>query len=144
IDGRNGKPGWRDLTPPALVAAFDANGKCFPPFFRPSNEGDTDPAAVSEVDFLMDLPRRLDFAELQKQQSAAHDEELRRCIKDGVGCIRDWLEHQEKRTREAHDGLLKFCAERFKDSNEEPLQIPDLGFTEALLKSFLRTAPWYV
>jgi hypothetical protein len=148
IEARGDQPGWRELTPPALVERAAALGESdhdrFPQFFQAS-DSQVPPSQVPPHDFFEQLPRQLDLAELQRQAVVDHLAESFELSRQGIGLLRAWVQQRNEQTRRAHAGLLAFCLERFTNpSDGEPYQIPETAFTSALSESFLRTAPWYL
>ncbi|QQL45872.1 hypothetical protein [Sulfuriroseicoccus oceanibius] len=139
IESRNGRPGWRELTPPAMVEGFDhrvsATGDEFPTFFRLS-EG-----TASTTD-LAALTTTFQAAELQKVKIASHEDELTHLQRTARSSTEEWIKESRASIAATRDGLLKFCTGMMTDrSTGEPLQIPSIKFANALNDSFIRTAP---
>lgn len=142
-------PDWRERTPPALVARFDA--ECaddptlrFPQFFQLStDDGANAPTAVAESRFLANLPPTLDPAALQLQLLRDHLNELRRAGREACRDVDAALDRRRAATRAAFDGLFERCRAQFVDAAGRPRQIASPEFNAALDASFRRTAPWH-
>lgn len=164
IEARRDQPGWRELTPPALVARFDgtdqaepaatesassatssATGAGFPQFFElGETEEANHPARISAERFLCHLPRQLDLTSLQLRQLEDQWQELRQQLRAALQAVEAWRLEQARHVAELHEGLLALCRRPFSDLNDQPLQLTTPDFSLALKESFSRTAPWYV
>ncbi|MFM9069111.1 MAG: hypothetical protein ACKOUR_17530, partial [Planctomycetota bacterium] len=149
IEARRDQPGWRELTPPALVARFagedSRTGAGFPQFFELRETYEANPTATIPADrFHCHLPKKLDLTAQQRQQLDDQWRELRRVLREALVTVDTWREARRRAVAEAQTGLLAFCRRPFTDLNEQPLQLTTPDFSLALKESFTRTAPWYV
>ncbi len=139
IEGREGRPGWRNLTPDHLVKRFkenyDADSNELPQFY-PLDEG------VETKSDLLSLPANLEIADLQQIKIDDHRTELEKLITKARHALHEWLRLSTTKVTSTHAGLLEFCVAMMTDrATGEPLQIPSSQFAAALNESFIRTAP---
>jgi len=145
MEKRRDQPGWRELTPPELVARFQSADP-LPQFFSLSaTDAISNPIqpAESEARFLVNLPRQLDPASLQRQKCDDNWTDLKKLVRNSLKVIEEWREQKCREANETHIGLLKYCLDNvFKDAHTgEPWQILTAEFTDAFQESWLRTAP---
>lgn len=150
VGPRDGEPGWKELTPPALVEGFERLSSTYgkdgrlPQFYEVAlGAEDQLPSTIPESRFLKSLPRRLKPAELQRDRLRSNLREIRQRMTDDLAQARDWARDECARGERVHDGLLQFCQEQFTGPHGEPLQKLDKRDINDLRKSFERTAPWY-
>lgn len=140
---RPGKPSWDALTPPELVQRFTTQNP-LPQFFAVATTVDENqPERISSDRFLTHLPAQLDMAELQREKAAYNERKLSEQVQSDLGRIRQWRLEQDKVAHKMFQGLLDFCAARFRNDKGEPLQTPSGNFSQAFQESLWRTAPWY-
>lgn len=140
-------PGWRELTPPTLVERFSQpEGKDFPQFFQADPDPILNrPADIAQERFLINLPRRLDPAELQSGKMADAWNRLQSFTLQCVQTIRDDQRAQLQLANEMHAGLLQMCVEQFRDPvTGDGMQALSPEFTIGFEKSIRRTAPRWV
>lgn len=139
IEGREGRIGWRDLTPDYLVERFatdyDADSSELPQFYPLA-------AGTRTKSDLLSLPGSLEIADLQQTKIDDHRTELEKLITQAKSTLREWLRVSTTKVASTHAGLLEFCVAMMTDrATGEPLQIPSSQFAAALNESFIRTAP---
>jgi hypothetical protein len=155
--------GWEDYTPRGLLQGSADNeprqtngadsGKSterFPMFYtaEPRHfDSQQDIKYIQNIPreyWLVELYRQLEPGQLQQQAARSHVQELQQLVKKSLGALERWRADCEENTREAYQGLLRFCRNLFADERDEPKQIANQQFMSGLHEAIIRNAPWLV
>jgi len=142
----DGQPGWRELTPPALVEKFDGNGERLPQFFVISPlQSENEPMQVHEAKFLENLPGHMNAAELQQTKMSGTWSRVVDEMRKAIQTTESLMKARQKRAGELHDGLRDFCTSLLFDPVAKvPRQVLTPEFMEAFKESLEKTAPAFV
>lgn len=146
IEKSDDQPGWRELTPSALVEKFGKNGERLPQFFviSPLQSGN-EPMQVGEAKFLENLPGHMNPAELQQTKISGTWSRVADEMREAIQTTESLMKARQKRAGELHDGLRDFCtALLFDPVANVPRQVLTPEFMEAFKESLEKTAPAFV
>lgn len=143
IEKSDEQPGWRELTPPALVEKFGRNGERLPQFFAISpQQSENEPMQVGEAKFLENLPSHFNAAELQRTKMSGTWSRVADEMRKAIQTTESFMKARQKRAGELHDGLRDFSTSLLHDPVAKvPRQLLTPEFMDAFKESLEKTAP---